>query len=71
MGETTDLADLHLDANGDALIEAVAAASDRTVAVLNAGSAVEMPWIDDVEAVLQRLALGRAVRPGAGRPALG
>ena len=63
MGETTDLADLHLDANGDALIEAVAAASDRTVAVLNAGSAVEMPWIDDVEAVLHAWHSGEQFGP--------
>ncbi|MCP2366030.1 beta-glucosidase [Agromyces flavus] len=63
MGETTDLADLHLDANGDALIEAVAAASDRTVAVLNAGSAVEMPWIDDVDAVLHAWHSGEQFGP--------
>jgi len=63
MGETTDLADLYLDANGDALIEAVAAASDRTVAVLNAGSAVEMPWIDDVEAVLHAWHSGEQFGP--------
>lgn len=63
MGETTDLADLRLDANGDALVEAVAAASDRTVAVINAGSAVEMPWIDDVEAVLHAWHSGEQFGP--------
>jgi beta-glucosidase len=63
MGETTDLADLHLDANGDALISAVAAASDRTVAVINAGSAVEMPWIDDVDAVLHAWHSGEQFGP--------
>lgn len=63
MGETNDLDDLHLDANGDALIEAVAAASDRTVAVLNAGSAVEMPWIDDLEAVLHAWHSGEQFGP--------
>jgi beta-glucosidase len=63
MGETTDLADLRLDANGDALIEAVAAASDRTVAVINAGSAVEMPWIDDVDAVLHAWHSGEQFGP--------
>jgi beta-glucosidase len=51
MGENNDLADLRLDNNGDALIEAVAATADSTVAVLAAGSAVEMPWIDEVDAV--------------------
>lgn len=63
MGETTDLADLRLDANGDALIAAVAAASDRTVAVLNAGSAVEMPWLGDVEAVLHAWHSGEQFGP--------
>ncbi|HEU4755305.1 MAG TPA: glycoside hydrolase family 3 C-terminal domain-containing protein [Agromyces sp.] len=63
MGETTDLADLHLDANGDALVEAVAAASDRTVAVINAGSAVEMPWIDDVEGVVHAWHSGEQFGP--------
>jgi beta-glucosidase len=63
MGETTDLADLHLDANGDALISAVAAASDTTVAVLNAGSAVEMPWLDDVDAVLHAWHSGEQFGP--------
>ncbi|TYL53983.1 beta-glucosidase [Agromyces mariniharenae] len=63
MGETTDLADLHLDANGDALIAAVAAASDRTVAVLNAGSAVEMPWLGDVDAVLHAWHSGEQFGP--------
>ncbi|MGW9183767.1 beta-glucosidase [Agromyces sp. NPDC055661] len=63
MGETTDLADLHLDANGDALISAVAAASDKTVAVLNAGSAVEMPWLGDVDAVLHAWHSGEQFGP--------
>ncbi|MCI2957128.1 glycoside hydrolase family 3 C-terminal domain-containing protein [Agromyces atrinae] len=51
MGEFSDPTDLLLDGNGDALIEAVAAASDNTVVMLGHGSMVEMPWIDDVEAV--------------------
>ena len=52
MGETRDLPDLRLDGNGDVLVEAVAAASANTTVVLGSGTAVEMPWIDDVEAVL-------------------
>ncbi|WP_299033347.1 glycoside hydrolase family 3 protein [uncultured Pseudokineococcus sp.] len=52
MGETADREDLHLEDDGDALISAVAASNDSTVAVLAAGSAVEMPWVDDVAAVL-------------------
>jgi beta-glucosidase len=63
MGETTDLADLNLDANGDTLISAVAAASDRTVAVINAGSAVEMPWLEDVDAVLHAWHSGEQFGP--------
>ncbi|GAB3659803.1 hypothetical protein GCM10027591_12750 [Zhihengliuella somnathii] len=51
MGEFSDLDDLRLQGNGDALIEAVAAANEDTVVVLNNGSAVEMPWIDDVAGV--------------------
>jgi beta-glucosidase len=35
-----------------ALVSAVAAHSDRTVVVLYGGSAIAMPWIDEVEAVL-------------------
>ncbi len=34
------------------LIRAVAAANPKTVVVINAGAPVEMPWIDDVAAVL-------------------
>lgn len=51
-GEFSDPTDLRLDGNGDALIEAVADAAPKTVAVLNSGTAVEMPWIDDVDAVV-------------------
>jgi beta-glucosidase len=37
----------------DELVRAVAAANTRTVVVLNAGSPLDQPWIDDVPAVLQ------------------
>jgi beta-glucosidase len=63
MGETEDLADLRLDGNGDQLIETVAAAAPSTVAVLNAGSAVEMPWIDDVDAVFHAWHSGEQFGP--------
>jgi beta-glucosidase len=36
----------------DELVSAVAAANPRTIVVVNAGSPVEMPWRDDVAAVL-------------------
>ena len=48
MGEFSDLPDLRLQGNGDALIAAVAAANAKTVVVLQTGSAVEMPWLGDV-----------------------
>ncbi|BEL04778.1 glycoside hydrolase family 3 C-terminal domain-containing protein [Actinoplanes sichuanensis] len=52
-GEFTDLADLRLHGGGDALISTVAAANPRTVVVLQTGSAVEMPWVDQVPAILE------------------
>lgn len=59
MGEFSDIADLRLDGNGDALVQAVAGAATRTVVVTQTGSAVEMPWIDDVDAVLHVWYAGR------------
>ncbi|MFI6838385.1 beta-glucosidase H [Nonomuraea africana] len=50
--EGFDRQDLRLPGRQDELIAAVAAANPRTVVVVNAGSPVEMPWIDDVAAVL-------------------
>ncbi|MFD0687792.1 beta-glucosidase [Actinomadura fibrosa] len=52
-GEFADRPDLRLDAGGDALISAVAAANPNTVVVLQTGSAVLMPWKDEVKAVLE------------------
>lgn len=51
-GEFNDTPDLRLDGDGDALVQAVAAANDNTTVVLGHGTAVEMPWIDSVDAVL-------------------
>ncbi|GAA4723139.1 glycoside hydrolase family 3 C-terminal domain-containing protein [Isoptericola chiayiensis] len=59
MGEFSDIEDLRLDAGGDELIQTVAAAADTTVAVTQTGSAVEMPWIEDVDAVLHTWYAGR------------
>ncbi|MFF8829400.1 glycoside hydrolase family 3 protein [Streptomyces sp. NPDC015131] len=50
--EGFDRADLRLPGRQDDLVRAVAAANPRTVVVVNAGSPVEMPWRDDVAAVL-------------------
>ena len=62
-GEFTDLTDLRLQGNGDALIAAVAAANPRTVVVLQTGSAVEMPWLADVPAVLETWYGGEQMGP--------
>ncbi|HEV2328116.1 MAG TPA: glycoside hydrolase family 3 C-terminal domain-containing protein [Verrucomicrobiae bacterium] len=42
-----------LHGNQDELIEAVAAANPHTVVVLKSGSAVLMPWVDKVPAILE------------------
>jgi beta-glucosidase len=51
--EGADLADIDLPGDQNALIGAVAAANPRTIVVLNTGSAVTMPWLDSVAAVLE------------------
>ena len=53
MGEFSDLTDLRLQGNGDALVAAVSDAAKKTVVVLHTGSAVEMPWLSTVDAVLE------------------
>ncbi|MGW0195383.1 glycoside hydrolase family 3 protein [Nonomuraea sp. NPDC003201] len=50
--EGFDRADLRLPGRQDELIHAVAAANPRTVVVVNAGSPVELPWAEEVAAVL-------------------
>ncbi len=44
---------LTLDGNQDALIMAIAAANPNTIVVLKTGSAIFMPWLDHVAAVLE------------------
>jgi len=51
--ESVDLPDMDLPDGQDALISAVAKANARTVVVLETNSAVRMPWLKDVGAVLQ------------------
>src|SRR5215216_5042539 len=51
--EGFDRVDMKLPGAQDELIERVAKANKNTIVVLNAGSPVEMPWIDKVPAVLQ------------------
>jgi beta-glucosidase len=50
--EDMDLPNLSLPENQDALIEQVAAANPRTIIVLETGTAVLMPWLDKVSAVV-------------------
>lgn len=44
---------LSLSGNQDQLVEAVAAANPNTVVVLKSGSAILMPWVDSVPAILE------------------
>ncbi|MFE1547430.1 glycoside hydrolase family 3 protein [Streptomyces sp. NPDC058718] len=50
--EGFDREDLALPGRQDELVRAVAAANQNTVVVVNAGSPVEMPWREDVAAIL-------------------
>jgi beta-glucosidase len=51
--ERHDRTSLALPGNQDALVAAVAAANPRTIVVLETGSAVLMPWLPSVHAVLE------------------
>ncbi len=51
--EGGDRPHMRLTGGQDQLIAAVAAANPRTVVVLNAGAPVEMPWLDQVAAVVE------------------
>jgi beta-glucosidase len=51
--EGFDREDMKLPGTQNELIERVARANKNTIVVVNVGSAVEMPWIDKVPAVLQ------------------
>ena len=51
--EGFDRPDLELVGEQQALIEAVAAANQKTIVVLNTGSPIAMPWLDQVAAVVE------------------
>jgi beta-glucosidase len=51
--EAEDVSDIRLPHHQDALIAAVAAAQPKTVAVLETGGPVLMPWLEKVPAVVQ------------------
>lgn len=58
-GEGQDRISMDLPAEQDELVRQVAAANPNTVVVLNAGSPLHMPWVDDVKSVLQSWYLGQ------------
>ncbi|MEF8851941.1 MAG: glycoside hydrolase family 3 C-terminal domain-containing protein [Haloarculaceae archaeon] len=58
--EAADRETLRLPGEQDELVEAVAAANDRTVVVLNTSGPVELPWRADVGAVLAAWYPGQA-----------
>ncbi|MCX6082881.1 MAG: glycoside hydrolase family 3 C-terminal domain-containing protein [Chloroflexi bacterium] len=51
--EGFDRLDMKLPGNQDELIARVTAANPNTIVVLNSGSPVEMPWVDEVSSILQ------------------
>lgn len=51
--EGSDLDHISLPGRQDELVKAVAAVNPNTIVILQTGGPVEMPWIDDVAAVLQ------------------
>ena len=53
MSEGMDLPNLSLPDHQDTLITQVAAANPRTIVVLETGTAVTMPWIDQVSGVVE------------------
>ena len=51
--EGSDVPSLALPGNQDELVKAVAEANPRTIAVLETGGAITMPWVNKVAAVLE------------------
>jgi len=58
--EAADREDLRLPGEQDELVEAVAAANDRTVVAIRSSGPVELPWREDVAAVLASWYPGQA-----------
>src|SRR5262249_5922509 len=59
-GESYDLPDLSLPWGQDALIDALAIANPNTIAVLETGNPVAMPWRDKVKAIVEAWYPGQA-----------
>lgn len=51
--EGNDRPDMKLPGGQDALVAAIAQANPRTAVILNAGSPVEMPWVNEVAALVE------------------
>jgi beta-glucosidase len=51
--ESFDRVDMRLPGNQNELIEKIAEANQNVIVALNCGSPVEMPWLDQIPAVLQ------------------
>jgi beta-glucosidase len=62
-GEFADRPNISLDGDGDALINAVAAANPNTIVVLQTGGPVVMPWLDSVKGVLEVWYAGEQMGP--------
>jgi len=62
-GEGSDMPDLALDNDGDALVSAVAAANPNTVVILQTGGPVLMPWVDDVKGIFEVWYAGQEIGP--------
>ncbi|MCB0034285.1 MAG: glycoside hydrolase family 3 C-terminal domain-containing protein, partial [Anaerolineales bacterium] len=60
-GEGDDRPDMELVRNQNELISRVAAVNPNTIVVLNVGSPVTMPWVDDVSAILQAWYAGQEI----------
>lgn len=56
--EGYDRTDLKLPGRTDELIKRVAQVNPKTVVITQSGSAIEMPWVDDVAAILHSWYLG-------------
>jgi beta-glucosidase len=52
-GEESDLSTLDLSSTDETMIEDVAAANPHTIVVINSGSPVVMPWLNDVAGVFE------------------
>ena len=59
--EGWDRPDLDLPGRQNELVRRVVAANPRTVVIVNAGAPVELPWLDEVPAVLWSWLLGQEV----------